>query len=154
MTIAALPIAIPLLVAAGLAATDMVSRRWMADVAAVATAATTTTLCAILLVRSFHGPIVYWMGGWRPAHSVALGISLTIDSLGAGLAVLTGTLVTAALIFSGVFFHNFIALGTPGKLLSAGTIPLSNIGVGIEVSGAFILLWTEFLDQALVVRGT
>ena len=58
------------------------------------------------------------------------------------------------LIFSGVFFHNFIALGTPGKLLSAGTIPLSNIGVGIEVAGAFILLWTEFLDQALVVRGT
>jgi multicomponent Na+:H+ antiporter subunit B len=57
------------------------------------------------------------------------------------------------LIFAGVFFENFIDLGSPGKLLSAGTIPLSNIAVGIEVAGAFLLLWTEFSDQALVVRG-
>lgn len=57
------------------------------------------------------------------------------------------------LIFAGVFFENFIALGTPGRLLSAGAIPLSNIAVGIEVAGAFLLLWTEFSDQALVVRG-
>ena len=56
------------------------------------------------------------------------------------------------LIFAGVFFQNFIDLGSPGKLLSAGTIPLSNIAVGVEVAGAFLLLWTEFSDQALVVR--
>ena len=54
---------------------------------------------------------------------------------------------------AGVFFENFIALGTPGTVLSAGTIPLSNIAVGIEVAGAFLLLFTEFSDQALLVRG-
>jgi hypothetical protein len=32
-------------------------------------------------------------------------------------------------------------------------MPLSNIAVGLEVAGAFVLLWTEFLDQALLVRG-
>jgi multicomponent Na+:H+ antiporter subunit B len=57
------------------------------------------------------------------------------------------------LVFAAVFFRNFIALGTSGELLSAGTMPLSNIAVGLEVAGAFVLLWTEFLDQALLVRG-
>jgi multicomponent Na+:H+ antiporter subunit B len=57
------------------------------------------------------------------------------------------------LIFSAVFFENFIALGSPGHLLSAGTMPISNIAVGIEVAGAFALLWAEFMGQALVIRG-
>jgi multicomponent Na+:H+ antiporter subunit B len=57
------------------------------------------------------------------------------------------------LVFAAVFFRNFIALGTSGELLSAGTMPLSNIAVGLEVTGAFVLLWTEFLDQALLIGG-
>jgi multicomponent Na+:H+ antiporter subunit B len=57
------------------------------------------------------------------------------------------------LVFAGVFFRNFISLGTSGQLLSAGTMPLSNIAVGLEVCGAFVLLWTEFLDQALLIGG-
>jgi multicomponent Na+:H+ antiporter subunit B len=57
------------------------------------------------------------------------------------------------LVFASVFFRNFVSLGTSGQLLSAGTMPLSNIAVGLEVAGAFVLLWTEFLDQALLVRG-
>jgi multicomponent Na+:H+ antiporter subunit B len=64
-----------------------------------------------------------------------------------------GLVGLGGLVFAGVFFENFVALGSPGKLLSAGAIPLSNIAVGIEVAGAFLLLWTEFSDQALVVRG-
>ena len=45
------------------------------------------------------------------------------------------------------------ALGTPGHLLSAGLMPLNSIAVGLEVTGAFLLIWTEFLDQALLVDG-
>ena len=56
------------------------------------------------------------------------------------------------LIFGGVFFHNFMELGKPGELLSAGTIPISNIAVGFEVAGAFLVIWSEFLDQALAIR--
>jgi multicomponent Na+:H+ antiporter subunit B len=56
------------------------------------------------------------------------------------------------LIFSGVFFKNFLELGKPGELVSAGTIPLSNISIGIAVAGAFLLIWSEFLDQAVAVR--
>jgi multicomponent Na+:H+ antiporter subunit B len=72
------------------------------------------------------------------------------EAFGAAAYALIGL---GGLIFAAVFFKNFVALGTAGNLLSAGTIPLSNIGVGIEVAGAFVLLWTEFLDQALLVRG-
>jgi multicomponent Na+:H+ antiporter subunit B len=64
-----------------------------------------------------------------------------------------GMVGVAGVIFAGTFFKNFIALGTSGELLSAGTMPLSNVAVGLEVSGAFVLLWSEFLDQALIVRG-
>jgi multicomponent Na+:H+ antiporter subunit B len=57
------------------------------------------------------------------------------------------------LLFASAFFENFLPLGSPGHILSAGTMPISNIAVGLEVAGAFLLLWSEFLDQALVVRG-
>jgi multicomponent Na+:H+ antiporter subunit B len=55
------------------------------------------------------------------------------------------------LLFAGVFFQNFLERGEPGRLLSAGTIPLSNVAVAFEVAGAFLLLWLEFSDQALLV---
>ena len=56
------------------------------------------------------------------------------------------------LIFAGVYLRNFLPLGDSGQLLSAGMMPLNSIAVGLEVTGAFLLTWTEFLDQALVVR--
>jgi D-serine deaminase-like pyridoxal phosphate-dependent protein len=65
-----------LVAAAALAATDMVSRRWLADLVAVASAAAALTLSAILLARSADGLQVYWMGDWHPrGDRVALGIS-------------------------------------------------------------------------------
>jgi hypothetical protein len=36
--------------------------------------------------------------------------------------------------------------------VSAGTIPLLSFAVGLEVSGAFVLLLSEFLDQLLVIQ--
>ncbi|HEX3512193.1 MAG TPA: MnhB domain-containing protein [Solirubrobacteraceae bacterium] len=73
------------------------------------------------------------------------------ESSGAAGYALVGL---GGVVFAGVFFKNFLPYGTPGELLSAGTIPLSSMAVGLEVTGAFILLWSEFLDQALVVRGS
>ncbi|HYZ28069.1 MAG TPA: MnhB domain-containing protein [Thermoleophilaceae bacterium] len=71
------------------------------------------------------------------------------DATGAAGFALIGI---GGLVFAGVFFENFLDLGKPGSLNSAGTIPLVSISVGIEVAGAFMLLWTEFVDQALLVR--
>lgn len=71
------------------------------------------------------------------------------ESVGAAGYALIGV---AGLIFAGVYLKNFLPLGTPDKLLSAGMMPLNSIAVGLEVTGAFLLTWTEFLDQALVVE--
>jgi multicomponent Na+:H+ antiporter subunit B len=72
------------------------------------------------------------------------------ESAGAAAYTLMGL---GGLMFSSVFFANFLPLGTPGELLSAGMIPLNSVAVGLEVTGAFLLVWTEFLDQALIVPG-
>lgn len=71
------------------------------------------------------------------------------DSAGAAAYTLVGL---GGLIFSAVFFRNFLGLGTPGQLLSAGMMPVNSAAVAIEVCGAFLLTWTEFLDQSLLVR--
>ena len=55
-------------------------------------------------------------------------------------------------MFAGVFFKNFLPLGIPGHLLSAGQIDVASVAVGLEVSGAFLVGWREFFDQAILVR--
>jgi multicomponent Na+:H+ antiporter subunit B len=70
------------------------------------------------------------------------------DAAGAAGFALIGI---GGLLFAGVFLENFLDLGKPGLLNSAGMIPLISISIGIEVAGAFLLIWTEFLDQALLV---
>jgi multicomponent Na+:H+ antiporter subunit B len=80
-----------------------------------------------------------------PHKLVAIG-----EAIGAAGFALIGL---GGLIFVGIFFKNFLPLGDPGHLLSAGMEPLASIAVGFEVSGAFVLGWTEFLDQAMLISG-
>jgi multicomponent Na+:H+ antiporter subunit B len=54
------------------------------------------------------------------------------------------------LIAGGAVLENFLPLGTSGMLLSAGTIPVGNVAVGLEVAGAVALVFAEFLEQALL----
>jgi multicomponent Na+:H+ antiporter subunit B len=59
-------------------------------------------------------------------------------------------LAIGGLIAVGATLQNFLPLGTQGMLLSAGTIPVGNLAIGIEVAGAVALVVAEFLEQALV----
>ncbi|HYZ28071.1 MAG TPA: proton-conducting transporter membrane subunit [Thermoleophilaceae bacterium] len=97
--LAPLAVVVPLLGAALIAAVAFLPRR-VHELVAITAAAASTTLCAILLAHVDHGPIVYWLGNWRPHHGVALGISLAVDQFGAGIATLTGVLVLASLVYS------------------------------------------------------
>src|SRR5918912_1462131 len=99
MILPVLPVAVPLLVAAALAATASFPHRWLADAVSLTTSIAVTMLCAVLLARSADGTIVYWFGGWQPREGIALGISFVIDPLGAGLAAFTGLLMSTALLF-------------------------------------------------------
>jgi multicomponent Na+:H+ antiporter subunit B len=71
-------------------------------------------------------------------------------SFGAGGYAVIGL---AGLIGGSAFFANLLPLGPVGEIYSGGTIPLANLAVSLEVSAAFVILISELLDQALVVRG-
>ncbi len=71
------------------------------------------------------------------------------DALGAAGYALVGL---GGLVFVGVFFKNFLPLGIPGHLLSGGHIDIASTVVGLEVSGAFLIAWSEFLDQPIAIQ--
>jgi multicomponent Na+:H+ antiporter subunit B len=98
------------------------------------------------------GPFAIFLAGrYLRMKAVAPHTIIEIsEALGAAGYALVGL---GGLIFAGVFFENFLPLGSPGHLLSAGQMPLASIAVGIEVAGAFLVGWTEFLDQTLLIRG-
>ncbi len=72
------------------------------------------------------------------------------DALGAGGYAAIGI---GGLISGSDFLFNFLPLGTPGNFLSGGTIAALSTVVGLEVSGAFSLVLSEFIDQRLLRGG-
>jgi multicomponent Na+:H+ antiporter subunit B len=98
------------------------------------------------------GPLAVFLAG-RYLRMKVLAPNAVVeiaDSLGAAGYALVGL---GGLIFAGTFYKNFIPFGISGHLLSAGQMPIASIAVGLEVTGAFLVGWTEFLDQAMIVRG-
>jgi multicomponent Na+:H+ antiporter subunit B len=78
----------------------------------------------------------------RPVALVELA-----EAVGAAAYVLVAI---GGMVFAAVAMANFLPFGTAGSLLSGGTIPVLNAAVGVEVTGALTLIFTEFLDQALL----
>jgi multicomponent Na+:H+ antiporter subunit B len=71
------------------------------------------------------------------------------DGAGAGGYVAVGVL---GLLGGSAYLANVVGLGQPGNLISGGTLPILNGVVGLEVTGGFVLLAKEFLDQTAVIR--
>jgi multicomponent Na+:H+ antiporter subunit B len=71
------------------------------------------------------------------------------EGMGAAGFALIGA---SGLVAGEAFFQNVLGKGTPGELLSAGTVPLSNAAVGLAVTGGFVFMLSEFLKQALTRR--
>jgi len=69
------------------------------------------------------------------------------DSMGAMLFLLVAVLGFAG----GVFFTNVLSPGTVGHFVSAGTIPIANVGIGVKVSAG---LFGAFLALAAFRRST
>src|SRR5437867_2713120 len=101
-----LAVAIPLAAAATMAALSFLVRRRLVDVAGLLTAAAVTALCALLLFQVRSGRAVYWFSGWHPKKGVALGVSFTVDAVGAGMAAFVAVLMVAALMFSWRYFED------------------------------------------------
>jgi multicomponent Na+:H+ antiporter subunit B len=80
-------------------------------------------------------------------HVRPVALVEVVEAIGAAAYVLVAI---GGIVFAGVAMANFLGFGTAGSLLSGGTIPLLNVAVGVEVTGALTLILTEFLDQALL----
>jgi multicomponent Na+:H+ antiporter subunit B len=94
--------------------------------------------------------LVYLSGEYVTLRRVSpVLVTDVAESTGAASYVAIGLLGVAA---GATFLTNFLPLGQPGDLLSAGTIPLINMAIGLEVAGGFMLLISEFLEQTLVIR--
>jgi multicomponent Na+:H+ antiporter subunit D len=152
MHITALPVFIPLCGAAVLIGVRHWMPRLLNDGIAIAVGVAVVVLSALLLAHTAKGhPFAYWMGGWRPAHSVAIGISLSIDSIGAGLATFMAVLVTAALVYSARYFeaadglyHALMLLFLAAMAGFSLTGDLFNLAVFFELMGAVAYALTAY----------
>lgn len=79
-----------------------------------------------------------------PAFEVA-------EAAGAAAFVVIGL---SAMVVGSAFLTNVLPHGSFTSLLSAGTVPLLNVAVGVEVASALILILTRFLEQALQIERT
>jgi multicomponent Na+:H+ antiporter subunit B len=99
-----------------------------------------------------HGQITPG-GGFQGGVILAAGPPAVVEIGEAAGALGYGMVGLAGLVLAGVFLKDFLPLGIPGHLLSAGQIDLASVAVGLEVSGAFLVVYSEFFDQALVIAG-
>ena len=142
--LAALIIAVPLIVAALLVATSQVLPRMVADTLAILTAGGTTAGAIALLIASSQNEVVYWFGGWLPRNGVAIGIGFAIDPLSAGLAVLIGFLLTAAMVFAWRFFES------AGTLFHALMLVFMTAMVGFCFTGDIFTMFVFFELMSVV----
>jgi multicomponent Na+:H+ antiporter subunit B len=70
-----------------------------------------------------------------------------VEAAGAGAYAAIGI---AMLVASGAFLKNVLPLGGEGQLFSAGTIPIINLCVGVEVCAGFFLLFLEFAHETRI----
>ncbi|HEX4107613.1 MAG TPA: proton-conducting transporter membrane subunit [Solirubrobacteraceae bacterium] len=104
-SLGALPVLVAMLGAGVLVASSAFIPRAGADALATSVTAGVLVLCALLLHRASQSPFAYWLGGWRPRGGVTIGISLSIDPMGAGVAMFAALLVLAALVYSIHYFE-------------------------------------------------
>jgi multicomponent Na+:H+ antiporter subunit D len=98
-----LPVVVPLLGAALLAAANRLLPRWATDTIGLACALGVLVLCVLLAIHASH-LLVYWFGAFNLRDGVAVGISFSVDQLGAGMASLAALMVSAALLYSVRYF--------------------------------------------------
>jgi multicomponent Na+:H+ antiporter subunit D len=159
--LAALPVVVPFLAAPLLVATGTFMPRRLEDSLAAVSALAVLTLCVLLAVHAGRQPFAYWLGGWRPRHGVAIGISLSIDPLGAGMAAFASLLVLAALAYSWRYFdavkglfHGLMLLFMGGMVGFCLTGDLFNLVVFYELMSVSAFALTAYrIEERAPIQG-
>jgi multicomponent Na+:H+ antiporter subunit B len=97
--------------------------------------------------------LIYLAGHFLAFERVSpVDVTDAVEAVGAAGFAAIGL---AAVAMGLPFLTNFLGLGTiPGAVSSSGTIALISFFVGLEVAAAFVLIVSELLDQALLLRGS
>jgi multicomponent Na+:H+ antiporter subunit D len=155
MTVASLVVLVPFVLACLLACVAPFARR-RAGVIAVAGAAATLVLASLVLADDADRLIV-WFGGWTPRDGVAIGVSFTIDTLGAGMAVFIAGLGVAALVVASrmiveesFLFDALVLVFLGAMLVFTLTGDLFNLFVALELMSvaAYVLVGYEVRHRA------
>jgi multicomponent Na+:H+ antiporter subunit B len=72
-----------------------------------------------------------------------------VESIGAGGYV---TLGLVALALGDAFLENFLPLGVTGRLRSGGSAALVNWASALAVTGGFLLIFAEYLEENMAAR--
>ncbi len=85
-------------------------------------------------------------------ENLSLPVASKLDCLGAFFFALIAIL---GFVFGGVFFVNYLVkYSQPLRLISAGTIPLSNIAIGLKVGASlFMVILTLSMFRPDISRG-
>ncbi len=132
-----LPVVVPLLGAAFLAAANKLLPRWATDAVGLACALAVLVLCVLLVIDASH-LMVYWFGGFHVRGGVAVGISFSVDRIGAGMASLAAMMVSAALLYSVRYFDEV------GSLFGALMLVFLAAMVGFCLTGDLFDLFVFF----------
>lgn len=155
--LAPLAVAVPVLVACLALSLGRHLPRAVVDVAGVLTAAAVTGLTGALVAATGRDRVVTWVGGWRPHGGSGVGISLVVDRVGAGAALLAGVLTTAALLYSWRYlesveahYHALMLLFLAGMTGFALSGDLFDMFVFFELMGvaAYVLTGYKVEDRS------
>ena len=86
--------------------------------------------------------------GFFPKHAASV-----LDSV--GLLIFLAVAWIGSWWASGLFFENFIATSEDARftIFSAGTMPISNIGLGLKVASSLFLVFTVMAALRLATDG-
>jgi multicomponent Na+:H+ antiporter subunit B len=94
--------------------------------------------------------LVYLAADYRSYRRLAPTPALDfLEGTGAGGYAVIGLV---ALLLGSAYLQNFGPLGTSGTLDSGGSIKLLNLASAVEVAAAFVLLFSEFLEELSTLR--
>ena len=132
-------VAVPLLTAAVIIAGDHVVPRALQNAIGVAGSGATFGLAIVLFRACERRDVITWAGGWHPRGVVAVGVDLTADPFGAGLCILSGALVFAALVYSWTYMPETAKLYDGLLLVCCGAM------CGFALSGDVfnLFVWLE-----------
>ncbi len=154
-------VAVPLLVAAGLAAVGRWLPRPVVDVVSLLSCLGVLGLGVTLLVATGSRRVVSWVAGYTPHGGASVGVVFVVDRVGAGLAVLVAALMTGALLYTWRYFseveskfHVLMLLFLAGMAGFALTGDLFDAFVFFELMGAVAYALTGYkIEEAQPLQG-